>query len=129
MFNISQPYSGHYFIGEWIQYDSDAEDYNKPPVQVRFKPQDLSSRGVSAGTRQDELVQEQNGRETIKSMFPIQVLENLPYKPKDKFRVIHEDTVYTIRKLGDGYDSVNTIANLMFQGIDNRPNILFLGKD
>ena len=127
MFNISQPYSGHYFTGEWLQYDNELEEY-EVPIIIRFKPQDLSAKGVSAGTRQDELVQEQSGREVIKSSFPIQVIEQYDYQPKDKFRFVAEDIMYTIVRVSKGYDSVNTLANLMFPKLNNRPTILQLGK-
>jgi len=127
MFNLNQPYSGHYFKAEWLQYDDESETYNVPVI-IRFKPQDLSSKGVSASTREDVLVQEQSGREVIKSSFPIQVIENLNYQPKDKIRIIHEDKIYTILRISKGYDSINTLSSLMFPNIKNRPTILQLGK-
>jgi hypothetical protein len=128
MFNISQPYTGHFFQGEWIPYDDETEKYGVPVI-IRFKPQDLSARGVSSGTRQDTLVQEQSGRETIKSSFPIQVVEQLDYKPKDKIRFVAEDKIYTILRVSKGYDSVNSLANLMFPKLNNKPTILQLGSD
>ena len=128
MFNISQPYSAHYFEAEWLSYNDETEEY-EVPIIIRFKPQDLSARGVSSGNREDVLVQEQSGREVIKSSFPIQVLENLNYQPKDKIRIINEDKMYTILRVSKGYDSINTLASLMFKSINNRPTILQLGSD
>ena len=122
MMNIPQPYAGHYFEAEWLKYDDETEEY-LVPIIIRFKPYVTDN-----ANREDTLSQDQSGREVIKSSFVIQVLEQLDYQPKDKIRVNCEDKIYTVKKLGRDYSSINTMASLMFPKIQNKPNILYLGR-
>lgn len=127
MFGLSQPYTGHFFDAEYLEFDENTKQY-KIPVKIRVKPYDISSQGVSASTKQTVLTQSMNGRPVEKSTFTVQVVEYHKYKTTDKVRIINEDKKYTILKIGEGFDSINAIANLMFPNMkSNKPTILYLG--
>ena len=124
---FTQVLSGHYFKGLLFQYDDEIDNFIEPPKEVRFKPHDTSQRDIGSGIREDKASQELQGFPIATYSMVIQVVENFKYTIGDKFQDLTDGKVYTIKKIGRGYDSINAITNLMFPNIDNRPKILYLG--
>jgi hypothetical protein len=126
MFNLSQPYNGSYYEAEYLELDETTKQY-KPKKIIRFKPKTDGSQGIATGGKERMRIQE-NGRWIEKSVFVIEVIETYPYKLRDKIKILLEDKTYTIWKVVDGYDSINSIGNLMFPNLkSNKPYVLYLG--
>lgn len=125
MFGLSQPYSGHFFYADYLEYDMNTKKY-KTPVRIRIKGQ--SEIGVSTGVKETVKVNE-NGRWVIKNAFKVNVVEINKYKPKDKVKFLNEDIMYVVLKVGDNVNNPNAMVNLMFPKIDNRDKVLYLGED
>ena len=88
MFNIVEPYSGHFFDAEWLEYDKTNKTF-KVAKKIKLKGQ--SSIGVSSGIKETILVQEVAGRPTNKETFKINVVHNYDFKPYDKIRDLTTD--------------------------------------
>jgi|14BtaG_2_1085337.scaffolds.fasta_scaffold32645_1 hypothetical protein len=128
MFNLSQPYSGNFYEAEYLEYDERTKKY-LPPKHIRVKPKTDGSQGVSTNVKERTRVQ-LDGRWVEKLTFTVETIESYSYKLKDKIKINYEDKMYTIWKVTDGVDSLNSIANLMFPKIKtNKPYVLYLGSD
>ena len=127
MFNLSQPYSGSFYNARYLEYDEVNKKY-KVPKNIRLKQKSDGSQGIATGGKDRIRVQE-SGRWVEKSTWLVEVIENNPYKIRDKIEVIVENKTYTIWKVGDGFDSINAMANLMFTNLKtNKPFVLYLGE-
>lgn len=124
MFGLVEPYSGHFFDAEWIEYDVNNKVY-KPAVKIKIKGQ--SEIGVSTGVKESVQLQDMQGRMVTKETFSINVVENHKYKIRDKIHFIEGDLMYTVYKVSDNILHPNSIANLMFPKSNNRPKVLHLG--
>lgn len=126
MFNISQPYSGSYYKARYLEYDENTKKY-KTPKYIRIKPKTDGSQGVALNVKERVRVNE-GGKWVEKSTFTVEVIESFPYKIRDKIELLIENKTYTIWKVADGFDSINSISNLMFPNLKtNKPFVLFLG--
>ena len=124
MFGLVEPYSGHYYEAEWIEWDETVEDY-KTPVKITVKGN--SSIGVSTGIREQVRVQESNGRWVVKDTLKVHAVNNHPYKPQDVIRLLKDNSKFTIAKVTPDFNHPNSIGNLMFKQNDNVPKVLYLG--
>ncbi len=126
MFDIVEPYSGHFLDAEWLEYDEVNKTF-KRPVHIKIKPKSDSSKGVSLGTKELISVRE-NGRWIEKSVFKIHVVDKHKYKGRDKVRILYEDKTYVVAKIGENIDHPNTIKYMMFPNLKTEfPSILYLG--
>ena len=125
MFNLNQPYSGHSFDGQYIEFDEDNNIY-KVPILIKIKGN--SSIGVSTGVKEVIQVQDMSGTMVSKEVFRVHVVENLPYKIRDKVKFIPTDKIYFVHKVSDDILHMNNLANMMFPKLDNRPKVLYLGE-
>ena len=129
--NISQPYNGAYYEADYLEsyLNRTTNKYEyKTPKRIRIKPKSDGSQGVALNVKERVRVNI-NGGWIEKDTFTVQVVDNNNYKIRDKIYFILEDKKYTIWKIADGVDSVNSIANLMFPKIKtNKPYVLFLGE-
>jgi len=126
--NQFQAFSGHFYYGEYLEYDDATKRWDKyPPVQFRYKPADISSQGVSASGKTTREQQNIQGSIYGKREFAISTTASLPFKVKDKIIIINEDKKYSISSITEGYDSINAMVNLNFpRKKNNKPHILFL---
>ena len=129
IFNQFQVLSGHFYTAMYIEYDTSTKRWDKyPPVEFRYKPADISSQGVSASGKTTRSSQNIQGSLYGKREFAISTQADLPFKHKDRIKIINEDKEYSINAITEGYDSINAIANLNFpRKKNNKPHILFLG--
>lgn len=125
MFDIVEPYSGHHFTADYIEYDEKNKTY-KPPRPIRIKG--FAGIGISSGVREDIRIKVDN-RWVIKSTLKIHVVESLDYKPKDRIRTNHDEKTYNVYKVGDDFNHVNAMVNQMFPRMNKRPHVLYLGDD
>lgn len=126
MFNISQPYSGHFFECHYIEWDRRTEDY-KTPVPVSLKG--YSGIGVESGVKETVRVEVTAGRWTQKDVWKVSVVATLPFKPKDKIYSPYDDKTYVIHRVSDNILHANAMANVMFKNVRNTPKVLYLGDN
>lgn len=126
--NDMQLLSGYFYEGLYYEWDIKTKKHNDP-IEFRFKQADEGVQGVSAGGKKTELVQETQGRPMTKQTFTIKTIADLPFKPKDNIEILLEEKKYTIKKMYEGFTSVNSVANLQFPKVQkNKPKILVLGE-
>lgn len=124
MFGEVQPYSGHFYDAEWLEYDQ-ANATHKPPRPIKVKG--YSGIGVATGIREDIQVQS-GGRWVSKSTLKIHTVTAFPYKIRDKIRMKNDEKIYIIMKVVDDFNHINSMANQKFPRLDNKPKILYLGE-
>ena len=91
-FNQFQLLSGHFYYAEYIEYDEATRRWDKyPNVKFRYKPNDISSQGVSSGGKTTREAQNIQGSVYGKREFAISTTADLPFKKKDKIKIINED--------------------------------------
>lgn len=122
MFGLIEPYSGHFYECEWREWDNINKTY-KPPIIFRIKGN--AQIGVSTGIKETIQVME-NNRPVLKETFKVHAVEQHKYKPKDKVRLLLDNTDYIIAKVSDDVNHPNAMGNLMFQNA-NVPKVLYLG--
>lgn len=122
------PYLGYFFKGEYYEYDEDNEEW-KDPILIRFKQADDGIQGVSSGGKQTVMEQDYQGKEIYKKSINIKVLDDLPYKPNDRFKILSEETTYVIKNVFEDYRSTNSLSNLQFSRMRaNKEYILVMGE-
>jgi hypothetical protein len=126
--NQFQVFSGHFFLAQYLEYDEDTKRWDTyPPVEFRYKPADISSQGVSASGKTTRASQNIQGSVYGKREFAISTTADIRFKKKDVIKIINEDKEYSIKAITEGYDSINSLANLNFpRKKNNKPQILFL---
>jgi hypothetical protein len=124
MFNIVQPYSGHFIDAEWLKYNDETE-LHEIPIPIKIKG--FAGIGVSTGIKETIRVME-NSRWVNKNTLKIHTIEVHDYKPMDKVRIVSEDRLYTVVKVNEDFNHINAMANLMFPNLKNKPMILYLGE-
>lgn len=126
--NRNQILNGYFFEGEYYEYDS-KNKVHKDPILIRFKQNDAGTQGVSSGGKRTTMVQDSQAREVYKKSVTIRVYNDLPYKPYDNFRIVGEDTIYTIKDVVEDYQSTNSISNLRFKNKrNNKTYVLVMGE-
>jgi hypothetical protein len=124
MFNLSEPYSGHFFTAQWVPWDEENKTY-KPSISIKIKGQ--SEIGVSTGVK-EQIIERVEGRIIKKNVFRVNVVENHPYKIRDKIIFPQENITYVIHKVSDNINHPNGIVSLMFKQSLNVPKTLYLGE-
>lgn len=120
MFSQLEPYSGHYYEAEYLEWDENNNTY-KTPIFVLVKGQ--TNIGVSTGVK--EQTQESSGnRWVIRHTFRINVIDDLPVKVKDKFIIDGKD--YIALKVSPNVNHPNAMGNLMFDAMA-LPTVVYLG--
>ena len=127
MFNISQPYTGHYYEAEWLEYDETTKKF-KIPVKIRIKGKEA---GIGVDTNNREIIStRESGRWVEKNVFTVDVLDYQKYKPRDKVRFIFEDNVYVVHRVTPRLSNINSMSVLMFPNKQsNQTYILYLGDN
>ena len=124
MFGLVEPYSGHFFLAEYYEYDTKEKAY-KPAKKIRIKGQ--SAIGISTGVKETIPVTE-SGRTIDKEVFRVNVVEVHNYKRRDKVKFLETDTTYVVERVSDDILHPNGISSIMFPKSDKRPKVLFLGE-
>ncbi|NOQ50319.1 MAG: hypothetical protein GQ557_01470 [Mycoplasmataceae bacterium] len=123
--------NGYFIEGEYYEYDikkTNGTSY-KNPIKIRCKPNDAGTQGVSSGGKSIVMAQDIQGRPVTKYQFTIKVYDNLPYKPRDNFKILQENKTYTIVNVFEDYQTTNSLANLQFKNMrDNKTFVLVLGE-
>lgn len=125
MFGV-EPYSGHSFEAQWLEWDDNNKVY-KPPVSILIKGD--AGIGISSGIREDVRVQDINGRWVVKKTFIINTVQNHNYKMRDKIKTIFDEETYVILKTSPDITHDNSMQSLMFPKAQNLPKKLYLGKE
>ena len=126
--NQFQLFSGHFFTAQYLQYDTTTKKWDSfPPVDFRYKPADISSQGVSASGKTTTATKNISGNVYGKREFIISTTADIRFNKKDKIVILNEDKTYSIESITEGYDTVNSLANLNFPRLKkNKPQILKL---
>ena len=120
MFDLLEPYSGHYYEAKYLEWDENNETY-KPPISLLIKGH--SAIGVSSGIKEETQVE--GSRWVSKHTFTIYVSSDIKPKVKDKFE-LENDMTYVVLRVSPDVNHPNAMANLMFQNI-NLPKVVYLG--
>lgn len=123
MFDLVEPYSGHFYDAQYFEYDENNDTY-KTPIFIKLKGH--ASIGVSSGIKESIQVQDLNGRWVAKDVLKVNTVDNKPYKIKDKIRMVYEHKDYLIMRLSDDINHPNALGNIMFTNA-NVPKVLYLG--
>jgi hypothetical protein len=126
-YNQFQVLSGHFYSAEYRKFNEQTQQWSTEPIAFRYKPADISSQGVSSSGKTTRGQQNIQGNIYGKREFAISTQVDLPFKVKDKIKIINEDKTYSISSISEGYDSINALVNLNFpRKKNNKPHILFL---
>lgn len=130
--NNSLTLHGYFFKCEYIEYvedDNTGTFYYKDPIVIKFKQNDDGVQGVSSGGKEVRMEEDTQGKPIYKSSITIKVVENLPYKPMDKVKLLNEDKTYVVKRVYDSLRSTNSINNLQFPNKrNNREYVLVMGE-
>lgn len=122
-----QPYSGDFFYALWYEYDTKNDTFIDPPTEIRFRPYDMSQRDIGTNISEQGTSQELQGYPLSNYKMVIRVLDDYEFKVGDRFKDLTDEQTYYVKRVGKGYDSINSIGNLMFPSTTKFPKILFLG--
>ena len=122
--NLLEPYSGHVYEVEWIEYDNKTSKYN-PPVTLFVKGQ--SQIGVQSGIKETILVEEISGKMVEKSTFRVHCVSDNKIKPKDRIKFIDTNETYTVMKVSPDVNHPNNIGRRYISRKEN-PITIYLGE-
>jgi len=120
--NIQQLANGEHLLAEYHEYDGKTKKY-QDNILFRCK----SYGDVSGSERRNQV---QAGNLSSKFSISIQTTSNLPFKVKDKIKLLKGEREYQVTGVETKYDSVNSLSNQLFPNRKgNNPVILHLNKD
>ena len=126
--NNFQLINGYFYVGLWEEYDKETKTY-KDPIEIRYKQNDEGTQGVSSSGKATKMLQDSQGRPIYKKVFTIKVLDDLPFKGRDRFTIKRSNESFMVVDKFEDYASVNSINNLQFPKLTkNLPKVLILGQ-
>ena len=120
--NIQQIANGEHLTAEYHEYSEELDAFED---KIIFK---YKSYGDVSGI--ERRTQFQAGNLSSKFSISIETTSALPFKVKDKIKLIKGDREYQITGVETKFDSINALSNQLFPSRSgNNPVIIHLNKD
>jgi len=120
--NIQQLALGEFLHAEYYEFDNKNKKYNDKIV-FRYKTYD----DTQYSERRNQV---QGGNVSSKFSVSIKTTVSLPFKTKDKIKLLKDGREYMVTGVQELHNSVNALSNLIFPNRKgNNPVLIHLNKD
>lgn len=120
--NMSLPQYGTFLYAEYFEYNDKTKRYNEP-IKFKYKTYDDAQYF-------ERRSQPQQGQLSSKFSLSIKTYTNLPYKVKDKVKLMKDNKTYEITGYQELQNNSQSLVNQLFPTRKgNNPMILHLNKD
>lgn len=122
------PFSGNFISINYYPYLGN-DEWDEPARDIRVRIQDLSNVDIGEGVNREYL--ENDGDRLIRkydARIQILPIRHIKFQAGDKIKDTQRDTVYYVKEVNGGLDSIMMLQNLQFKNMQDRtPKVLYLG--